>query len=368
MLQRIVAPGHYLREAGMIKKAGSHCRQVGKKAFIIGGKTALSIVEKDLTGSLEEKGVETAAVSWYGGECCWENIEALAQQVKKKGADFIIGVGGGKALDTAKAVAFALGLPVITIPTIAATCAAWTPLAVVYTLEGMYLELSSKAQNPAKVLVDTEVIAQAPIAFLRAGIGDTLAKWFESEISSRNTGGNAAVSAALSLGNLCYQILLEYGTGACLSGEKGQVSPALEQVVDANIMLSGLVSGLGGDECRTGAAHSIYNGLTVLENAHRRYHGEIVAYGILCQLVLDKKEDELVKLLTFYHKTGLPMTLEELGIHSLSKEEELAVGKASAEVEDMANMPFTVTAEMVVDALYRVDQLGRRYRGGENLV
>jgi len=359
MLKKIIAPGIYQRENGIRHQAGQYSSRFGKKAYIIGGKTALKVIEEDLIKSLAKEGISVANISWYGGEASWENVETLAFDAGKLNSDFIIGVGGGKALDTAKAVAFKENLPIVTIPTIAATCAAWTPLSIMYTNEGQFLELTLKSQNPSLVLVDSEIIAKAPIELLRAGIGDTLAKWYELEITVRDNLKDAGVAAAYHLANLCYQTLVKYGSQAIQDGLAGKVTPDLEQIIDANILLSGLVSGLGGDDFRSGGAHAVYNGFTVLKETHKYYHGSIVAFGILCQLILDGKEQEVLELIPFYKKTGLPYQLEHIGVTNLTDEKAFSVGKASVETEDMENLPIKVTIPMVVEAIRKVDELGK---------
>lgn len=360
MVQRMIAPGKYVRCEGVTAQTGKYCSGFCKRAYIMGGKTALSVAQDNLVNSLKREGIEVAAVDWYGGESSWSNIKSGAERASALGADVIIGVGGGKALDTAKAAAFLAGLPVITVPTIAATCAAWTPLSAIYDDKGVYETLTDKAQNPSLVLVDTEIIVNAPVNFLRAGIGDTLAKWFELEITSRKAKNSVPVAAALNIANLCYKTLLEYGEEAIEAVKNKTVKPQLEQIIDTNIMLSGMVSGLGGDECRTAAAHAIYSGLTCLDEVHKCLHGEIVAYGVLSQLILDGREKEVEELISYYQKTELPYTLKQLGIIDFTDEKARSVGIASVEIEDMNNMPFEVNWQMVVIAILKVDKIGRK--------
>ncbi|MFZ7104681.1 MAG: iron-containing alcohol dehydrogenase family protein [Peptococcaceae bacterium] len=359
MFKKIIAPGIYQRQQGIRHSAGEYCKELGTKAYVIGGKTALKVIEKDLLKSFQNVKITAVRISWYGGEVSWDNIHKLAREAQSLNCDFIIGIGGGKALDTAKAAAFQANLPLVTMPTIAATCAAWTPLSIIYTNEGEYLELSLKAQNPGLVLVDSEIIVQAPLELFRAGIGDTLAKWFELEITVRKNRKDAAVAAACSLAYLCYQNLIKYGPDAVEDLKKALVTPAVEEIIDANIMLSGLVSGLGGDDFRSGGAHAVYNGFTVLPETHHYFHGSIVAFGILCQLILDSKEKEVLELLPFYKEVGLPYLLEQIGVNDLTPAKALAVGKAAAATEDMANLPLTITPEMVTRAIRKTDSMGR---------
>lgn len=366
MLKKIIAPGIYQRGNGIRHQAGQYCNQFGKRIYIIGGQTSLEVIEKDLIKSLSMTGLTVTNVSWYGGQVSWENVETLAFDALKLRSDLIIGVGGGKAIDTAKAVAFKTKLPIVTVPTIAATCAAWTPLSIMYTKEGEFLELTLQAQNPSLVFVDSEIISKAPIELLRAGIGDTLAKWYELEMTVRNNLNNATIVAAYHLAHLCYETLVKYGSQAIQDGLSQKVTPELEQIIDANILLSGLVSGLGGDDFRSGGAHAIYNGFTALKETHEFYHGSIVAFGILCQLILDNKEKEVLNLLPFYQKTGLPYLLEHIGITDLNDSKAFKVAKASVETEDMENLPIEVTTQMVIEAIRKVDELGRENYRMEN--
>lgn len=359
-MERKIAPVRYVRQEGIARMAGGYCAGLGRRPLVAGGETALSVCVDSIVASLDEVGMATAGVHWYGGQCSLANIEKLADICRQKGADFLIGVGGGKALDTVKAAAFRLGVPVVTVPTIAATCAAWTPLSVTYTDSGVFIELSPLAQTPSAVLADTGIIARAPVRLLGAGIGDTLAKWFELEVTSRKAGESAVIRIARETAWLCYQVLLEHGEAAIQSATRGEISFDLEQVTDAVIMLSGMVSGLGGDDCRTAAAHAIYSGLTHLPVVHEScYHGETVAFGILAQLVMDGREKESLELAGRIHPMGLPVTLGELGVKDPSREELTTMARGAVETEDMKNMPFPVTPEMVIDAVLGADRVGR---------
>ena len=89
----------------------------------------------------------------------------------------IFGMGGGKALDTAKGAADQTGLPVFTFPTIAATCAATTALSVVYKEDGNFDRFYFFDKPARHCFINTRVIADAPWRYLRAGMGDTMGKY-----------------------------------------------------------------------------------------------------------------------------------------------------------------------------------------------
>ncbi|MBP1931204.1 iron-containing alcohol dehydrogenase family protein [Ammoniphilus resinae] len=357
-MQSTVGPASYIRQRDVIETIGQHAKKFGQKALIIGGKTALSTISEKMLRSLEENGI-VSNTEWYGGESSWTEINRLIQLVESVGPQFLIAAGGGKALDTVKAVAYATNLPLIAVPTIAATCAAATQISIIYNDEGIFTEISRRSKAPDLVLVDTTIISHAPVRFLIAGIGDTLAKWFESRASSQKSVPTALVRTAVKIANELYLILLEFGKSAIESARNRQVTSALNDVIDAIILISGSVSGYGGDACRTAAAHAIYSGLTIFPEVHETYHGEIVAFGILSQLVLEGKEDsEIRELISFYRQIQLPTTLKDMGIVSLTEEQLQQFGSVAVEIEDMANMPFTVTPEMVIQAVIQADSLG----------
>ncbi|MBO8165135.1 MAG: iron-containing alcohol dehydrogenase family protein [Brevibacillus sp.] len=353
-------PAKYVRQEGLLKQIGSYIKAFGDQALIIGGKTALSVVEPTLMESLKKYGIESKGTVWYGGECSWSNIERMAEIVRERQPQVLVAVGGGKAIDAIKSAAFAVNLPLIAVPTIAATCAAATPIAIIYDDEGTFIEISHRSKTPDVVLVDTGVISKAPYRFLAAGIGDTLAKWFESSASVKKCEPTALNRSAVKLAEEVYQILLEKGPSALEAVKQGKVDQSVHDVVDCIILISGSVSGYGGDDCRTAGAHAIYSGLTIFPEVHQTYHGEIVAFGILAQLVMEGKSEETIQqLISYYQKVGLPYTLEDMGITSLSPDDWNRLGQVTVEIEDMANMPFEVTPDMVVRAIQGADQIGR---------
>ncbi|MFD2369151.1 iron-containing alcohol dehydrogenase family protein [Brevibacillus sp. GCM10020057] len=359
----VPGPGKYVREEGLLHEIGSYTRAFGNGALMIGGKTALSVAEPAISASLQKEGLENKGFIWYGGECSWSKVEELRAVVQERKPEVLVAVGGGKAIDTVKAVAFAENLPLIAVPTIAATCAPATSIAIMYDDEGTFIEISHRSKAPNVVLADTKIISAAPYRFLVAGIGDTLAKWFESSASVRKSQPTALNQSAVRLAEGLYQLLLEKGPAAIETIKQGKVDQAVNDVIDSIILISGSVSGYGGDDCRTAAAHAIYSGLTIFPEVHDTYHGEIVAFGILSQLVLEGKSEETIReLIAYYQKVELPYTLEHMAIKELTPEQWDRLGVVTVGIEDMANMPFAVTPEMVVNAIQGADRIGKEVK------
>lgn len=290
----------------------------------------------------------------YGNDCSEATLARLGEAIAEHRADVVIGVGGGKALDTAKLAAHQTQVPVITIPTSAATCAAWTALSNVYSEEGAFLYDVALDRCPDLLLLDYDLVATAPQRMLIAGIGDALAKWYEGSVSS-GASEHTLVIAAVQQARVLRDLLLQK-TAAVLAEPGGA---AWREVVDACVLLAGVMGGLGGAQCRTVAAHAVHNGLTHLPESHGVLHGEKVAYGILVQLRLEEiaQQSSLAytarqQLIQFYEATGLPKTLEDMGmadvrVRDLQKAAEITCRPNS----DIHHLPFGVNPEMLMGAL-----------------
>ncbi|MCA9958839.1 MAG: glycerol dehydrogenase, partial [Anaerolineales bacterium] len=302
----------------------------------------------------------------FNSECSDEEIERLGKLVKAAGAKVIVGIGGGKALDTAKGTAHSLGLPVIIVPTIASTDAPTSALSVIYTPEGVFKRYLVLPKNPDVVLVDTRIVAEAPVRFLVAGIGDALSTWFEADACERSYAGNmtgdVGSMTARRLARFCYETILEYGTAAVASCQAKAVTPALERVIEANTLLSGLGFESGG----LSSCHAVHNGLTALEQTHHYWHGEKVAIGVVTSLFLTDKPAALInEVYTFCEAVGLPTTLAEIGLENVTDEELMVVAnRACAEGETIYNESIPVTPHTVFAALKAANAEGLRRKAG----
>ena len=354
----ILSPGKYIQGKGAIKNIAVHA---GERSLVIADSFVMGLTRKDIEESFKGAGVKVD-FELFNGECSKVEIARLREKLEECGSKVIIGVGGGKTLDTAKAIAYYSKLPVIVSPTIASTDAPCSALSVLYTEEGIFDEYLLLPNNPNVVLMDTDIISKAPARLLVAGMGDALATYFEARAcslsSATNMGGGLATRSAMTLAKLCYDTLLSEGELA-LEAAKANISTGpLESIVEANTYLSGVGFESGG----LAAAHAIHNGLTILEECHHLYHGEKVAFGTLVQLVLEEApEKEINQIVSFCKAVGLPITLEDMGVKKIDPEKILEVGKlACAEGETIHNMPFVVTAEKVQQAILKADNIGKK--------
>lgn len=365
MSRILLAPGRYIQGIGAIAEIGIHTARLGDNAFVIGGKTALSICGEVIEKSLRQKGISSHQEQFQGISSHSE-ISRLAGFASELKANVIIALGGGASIDAAKAVSHEMNLPVIVIPTTVATDAPGSALSVVYTDAGVFETYLHLRKNPDCVLVDTAIIANSPAKFLVAGMGDAVAGFWETGTCTRSgkanafSGGQTPTLAVQAITRLCYDTLLESGLQAKLAVERNIVTPAVEAIVEANTLLSGLSSENGGHA----GAHSIHNGLTTLPATRGKMHGEKVAFGLLAQLVMEGRPlKDIREVQGFCNRVGLPICLAELNLSDPSPEEIRQVAEAAvAEGETIHATWFPVTAAMVEAAVWTADALGLDYK------
>ncbi|WP_413200372.1 iron-containing alcohol dehydrogenase family protein [Nostoc piscinale] len=347
-----IAPAKVIRGSGILSAAPEEIALLGSRPLIIAGNQTLALTQNTLQPILEQQQLHTAQAS-YGADCSEATLKSLRKAAKEHKADMIIGVGGGKALDTAKLVAFQLQLPMVTIPTSAATCAAWTALSNVYSETGAFLYDVALSRCPDLLILDYDLIATAPKHTLVAGIGDAIAKWYEASVSSGHL-QQTLIIAAVQQARVLRDILFQKSAEAL---EKPG-SEVWQEVVDATVLLAGVIGGLGGAQCRTVAAHAVHNGLTHIAG-HTSIHGEKVAFGILVQLRLEEMilGNQLAstarqQLLKFYAEIGLPQKLDDLGLGNIKLSELKTAAEISlAPNSDIHRLPFKVGLEQLMAAM-----------------
>ncbi|MHC1680784.1 MAG: glycerol dehydrogenase [Methanomassiliicoccales archaeon] len=368
MYKKAVFPGKYVQGEGAFSELPTLLASFGRRGMIL---ASSSVIGKVLPGSGLVPSEHDILVEPFQGECCEEELTRLADLIKDKHIDVLVGMGGGKTIDTAKIAADRARIPVIIVPTIASTDAPTSGCAVLYTKVGVFDSVLYQRTNPAAVLVDTSIIAKAPTRFLVAGMGDALSTWFEARSCDRtrspNECGGLSTVAGLHIARLCYDMLLAYGVQAKKACEEHIVTPALEHIVEANILLSGL----GFESAGLASAHSIHNGLTALEETHQYYHGEKVAFGVLAGLHLSEtSREEMETVYSFCEDVGLPTTLADIGLDNLSRERlMIAAERACAPGQPIHHEEGTITPEKVLEAMLSADAMGRdRMKRGKKKV
>lgn len=353
---------------------GEHCTQsLGKQMKILGLKGPLLVLSTpSMTNVLRDVWQETFQRNGYteyhvlefSGECSAHEITRVCEFGEMHGCQTVIGVGGGKCIDTAKCTASKLQTPMVSCPTIASTDAPCSALAVVYTEQGEFAEYVFPKRHPVLVLCDTSLVCKAPKRLLVGGLGDALATWFEArtvrEACSNNFLGGQPTLTGTALAELCYKTLLSDGAAAVRAVEAQVVTPSLERVVEANTLLSGLGFECGG-LC---TAHSVHNGLTTCSKTHAYTHGEKVSFGLCTQLCMEgRPTSEIETVLTWQQHVGLPITLSDVGIDANDTDALQSIAERTVQKgETVHNSPFPVTSSKVHSAMIAADWIGERFK------
>lgn len=369
MTERIfTSPAKYVQGKNAIENIGSYLTGIGGQAAVIADEIVWDIAGHKVVHALKQENIDSEKIM-FNGEASKEEISRITKEAKDAGATIVVGVGGGKTLDTSKAIADELDAYTAIVPTAASADAPTSALSVVYSDEGVFEGYRFYHRNPELILLDTKIIAGAPPRLLASGIADAMATWVEAQAVINNGGenqvGGITTIAAKAIAEKCEETLFQYGHLAYESNKAKVVTQPLESVVEANTLLSGLGFESGG----LAAAHSIHNGFTALEGEiHNLTHGEKVAFGTLVQLALENRTiDEIKRYIGFYISLDLPVTLEDIKLKDVTKEDIRKVAEAATVEAETIHNGFNVSADEVVDAIFAADQYAKTYKQKYNV-
>jgi len=357
----LIAPRKYVQGRGVLAELGDYLKGLGAKPLVLWDSCVKGIVAETVLASIRAAGLDLVDVD-FQGEATREERDRVTAIANESGADVSVGIGGGKVLDVAKAVAVDTGIHLVTCPTIASNDSPTSAASVWYDADHNFIGFDCWPFNPDLVLVDTQVIANGPVRAFVAGMGDAMATWIEAAAAYKsralNIAGGNPTMAAMAIAELCYRTLLEHGLDAKRAVEHHVVTPAVEKVVEANVLLSGLGFESGG----LATAHMIANLLSNVPECKDLMHGEKVSFGIITQLCLDDDMDvdEVYAVVDFQIEIGLPVTFADVNLEGVGRDRLKPIGDVSAGEGSLChNHPFEVTSEAVVDAMIAADALGR---------
>lgn len=348
-----IAPTTVLRGPGAWAEALAPIRGLCSKPMLLGRSAATASLRQRLVSDLSAAGLAPSPAELLH-DCCEDDLQPLAATARARAVDAVIAIGGGKVLDAGKLLADRLGLPSITVPTSAATCAGWTALANVYSPQGAFRHDVALRRCPELLVFDHDLVASAPARTLASGIADAVAKWYEASVSSGGSSDGMIQQAVQMARVLRDQLLLDGQAAVAQPGSQAWV-----RVAEACGLSAGLIGGIGGARCRTVAAHAVHNGLTQLPACHDQLHGEKVGFGVLVQLRLEEvlggsqlAAQARRQLLPFFAALNLPLTLADLGLaHASLADLQLACDFACREDSDLHHLPFAVSPAELLAAL-----------------
>lgn len=367
-IRTVISPGRYVQARGAMARLGEFTALIGSTPLVVSDDVVWGFVEETVTSSFAAAGL-TVSRERFNGLATAAEVNRLTEAIKAAGADVVLGVGGGNTIDAVKAAGHQAGIRWVSAPTVASTDAPTSALSVIYTEDGEFEEYRFFPHNPDLVLVDTQLVANAPVKFLVAGVGDALATWLEARATERahatTMAGGLPTATGTALAKLSWELIWENAIPAIEAVKDNVVTPAVEKLVEANTLLSGLGFESGG----LAAAHAIHNGLTAAPQTHGLTHGQKVNIGSVTQLVLEGAPlAEIEAFVIFTTRVGLPNTLTEVGLKTTDEADLRRVAEAATvEGETIHNMPFPVTADDVFYALKSIEGLSRRIRSEAGL-
>lgn len=359
----IKSPQEYVNEPGVIKKAGEYLHKFGNNALIITGEKSLAAVGNYLLPDLEEKKIYYDVIHFTGYPTL-EKAKAYANIAENSNKTVIIAVGGGKIQDVSKAAGSFSGLPVVAIPTIAATCASWAAVSVIYTEEGDFEQYFLNEHSPRLIISDPEIIANAPERYIKAGIVDTIAKWYETVPGI--TGVNDSLSLQISVhgAKLALDLLEQKGLKAIEENRNGIIGKNAVDTIDAIIYLAGFVGSFIGEKAYSGFAHPFYHASRRIASTRHMLHGELVAFGLITQLILENKPDEQIKnVIKEFSQYDVAFTLADLGLEEDSENKlQIIAERILAEFPGYTKFGFGTTVESIVAAFRKADGYVKQYK------
>lgn len=360
----VTAPMKFFIGKGLFENLPEYTETLGKKPYII---TDPFIYDR--TVETVGEAYEESEIVEFGGESSKSEIERNQEGYREAKADFIIGIGGGKTMDNAKAVAHEEDAPVVIVPTLAASDAPATSVSVLYSEEGEFEKYLFLPNNPDIVLADLDILASTPPAAFSAGMADAIASWIEGRTAFETDGENLAENRSSYTGygiaKFGYETIRKYGVQALEAAKNDQVTTALSRTLEASVWMSGV----GSEAAGITAAHAIHNGMTAVPDLHGAQHGEKVAFGLIVNLLLEGASDEeIFDLAHFFKEIELPLTLEDLGLEEFKEEEWREVAElACSEDDTMTNMAVNVTPDDVYQNIIIADKLLQKVKDGYTL-
>ena len=359
MSELYITPNRYVSGFDIFKNLDKELVRFGKSALILFSGEVKDRKE-ELVENLVKRGFRVVE-ELMGEECTHTYTEKLSKKIEDNSLEMVVGIGGGKVMDSVKAIGFKSSVPIITVPTIAATCAAWSSHSAMYLESYEADEYYDIEKNPDLIFVDKKIIFEAPKRYILSGIADTLAKWIETSASTANIKEFAIdEEIAVYLAKKSYDDTLKYSEKAIKDIEGGVFSKEVDKIIDTIILTAGLVGGLGGEACRSVASHALNNGFTMLGKRYNvNLHGEVVGFGNVVQMILDQKDlKEIEEVVRFSKKLGIPISLKELKFDNLSDEElKKVVNRALSKDDTIWNLPYEVDFGILLEAIKEADEL-----------
>lgn len=354
-----ISPQRYIQGEGVLDRTGHYLSLLNaKRVGILASKRGHMADGVRVVDSLESSAIESVTAT-FNGECSLDEINLHVSNLENESLDCLITMGGGKCVDAGKCIAWRLNVPVVVIPTLASNDAPCSALSVLYDQNGVTSGVEFFPDNPAMVIIDSRVVANASERYLVAGMGDAMATWYEARVCLNNpkaisTIGARPTLASAAIGEVCARTLFESGELAAQAVAENRVDEELEKVIEANTLLSGLGFESGG----LAIAHAVAQSYTAIPVVHDNYlHGEMVAMGTLTQLVMESI-DEARQVAEFFATVGLPVHLGQISLGLGDTAAIETIVEATMATPMAHNMPMPMTPDFLRSSIIEAHELG----------
>ena len=357
---QLISPEKIFRGNNAWVESLTQIKKISKRPLVLGRSLSTKDIRHQIYKDLQDHHFHIIT-SNLQFDCCYEDLERIERIILKNNCDSIIAIGGGKVLDAGKFLADFLSIPAITIPLSASTCAGWTALSNIYSKDGQFIKDIELKSCPEILVLDHGFIKTAPKRTLASGIADALAKWYESSLTSSKI-EDGLVQQAIQISRVLRDQLL-------INGESAYKSQSFQNVAWCNVvegcsLTAGLIGGIGGEKCRTAAAHAIHNAITQIISNHKPLHGEIVGVGILLQLRLEETKNNnklanqsIKQLMELMRKLDLPTTIADLGINVFENNNLQKIAEFTCrDKSEIHFLPFEINQQDIIETITKFEK------------
>lgn len=355
-----IAPSQYISKPDAIKNLGMLTEGMGEVALIVHDHDLPSEMIENICMIISKSHMIPMRFA-FSGFSSESNTKKIIELMEQGNADFLIGIGGGRCLDTTKMAANKTRKKLVTVPTSAATCAAWAALSNLYDDNGVYLKGVPLSKCPDLLLLDLNLCATAPARYLASGMLDAIAKYYESEVTVHGEMDTGAETGLLIAKDI-YQRIHVIGKQAYDDAKNGKATKEYYRAIEISILQAALVGGLGGSKIRTAAAHAIHHGMTRITAAQKTLHGEKVAFGILAQMVMTNKHESVIEeYLGLCSDLEVELSFENMGISGNDDIKAIAEFACNPN-SSIHRMKLNTTPETVAEAMAEADRIWKAYK------
>jgi len=306
---------------GVISSLGAFISDIGysaSKVAFVTGKTVKKRASAECKSSFHSMPIDD---TWYVvADSSIDSVNKLRRSLSKDIPDFIVGFGGGRAVDVAKMTAFQLKKPFISVPTSASHDGISSPFV---SIRGSKKPYSVKANTPLGVLADTTLLAEAPCRLMASGCGDLVAKItaVKDWELARDENNEYFGSYAANLAYMSAKIILNESKKLRIRCNSG-----IRIVVEALISAGVAACIAGSSRPCSGAEHLFSHAIEYIVGQNHGLHGERVGLGTIMMAKLHNVDWE--NIVETLERVGAPTKAKQIRLNEMQLVESLLAAQS----------------------------------------